>query len=111
MWVSSLEYSRLLTALDHAEQRAAAAEEALVAERAANREAERHWADMLLRAKQTFPLPKKPMAQSTETPELQPASDVPGMDSGELEALVTTGAQYGVSRADVIRELRKERGL
>lgn len=85
---------------------------ALTEERTANREAERHWANMLLRAKQTYPLPPKLVPVQTPTePELISTSEVPGMDEGELEALVVAGAEYGQARADVVRFLRQERGL
>lgn len=113
-WISRAEYDCLLAAIDNAERRAAGAESALAAERAANRESERHWADMFLRRMQTFPLPKKSPAATTPVeanPALVPVAEIAGMDEGELEALVATGAAYGVSRADVIRELRRERGL
>lgn len=109
MWINSREYDRLLAALDSAEQRAVDAEDALATERAANREAERHFADMILRKAGSFPLPKK-----VDQPEIPPevdTSEVPGMDPGELKALVMVGNEFGRSRADVIRELRRERGL
>lgn len=110
MWISRGEYKRLLRALARAERRAESYFAALADEREANREAERHWADMLLRAKQTYPLPKKP-TQPVDSPELQSTSEVPGMDPGEIEALVLAGTEYGQTRADVIRFLRNERGL
>lgn len=110
MWINSAEYDRLLDALDHANQRAEAAEKALAAERAANRDSERHFADMILRKAGSFPMPKsQPVA--TEVPELVPASEVPGMDLGELEAVVAVGAERGLRRADVIATLKRERGL
>lgn len=112
MWISKGEYKRLLRALARSEQRADNLFAALAEERTANREAERHWANMLLRAKQTYPLPPKAVPiPSSDEPELQPAGEVPGMDEGELEALIAAGAQYGVDRASVIRTLREERGL
>ena len=111
MWISRGEYKRLVRDLARSERRAEAYFTALEAERAANREAERHWADMLLRAKQTYPLPKKPAVQEPPPPDLTPATEVPGMDQGEIDALVLAGAEYGQSRADVIRFLRNERGL
>lgn len=110
MWISRGEYRRLLRALARAERRADAYFVALSEERTANREAERHLTNMILRKAGSFPQPKKvPVPESA--PELTPSGEVPGMDPGELDALVLTGSQYGVSRADVIRELRKERGL
>ena len=110
MWVSSAEYDRLLDALDHANQRAEAAERALAAERAANRESERWFADMILRKAGSFPQPK-PQPAPADTPELVPTGEVPGMDTGELAALIAAGADHGVSRADVIATLRRDRGL
>lgn len=112
MWISRGEYRRLLRAIARAERRAEILFDALTDERTANREAERHWANMLLRAKQTYPLPAKPaMPQLTDSPPLELASEVPGMDPGEVDAVVATGAQYGLDRASVIRTLREERGL
>lgn len=111
MWLSRGEYKRLLRALARAERRADSCFAALADERAGNREAERHFANMLMRRAGTFPLPPKPVAQSADGPELQPASEIPGMDPGEIEALVLAGTEYGQTRADVIRFLRNERGL
>lgn len=110
MWVSSADYDRLLAALDRAEQRADNAEAALATERAANREAERHFADMILRKAGSYPLPK-PQPAPVDAPEPEPASEVPGMDPGELEAVVAVGAERGLRRADVIATLKRERGL
>lgn len=109
-WLSSAEHDRLLDALDHANQRAEAAEKALAAERAANREAERHFADMILRKAGSYPLPKPQPAPTKSEPE-QPASEVPGMDPGELEAIVAVGAERGLSRTDIIASIKRERGL
>lgn len=112
MWISKGEYRRLLRLVRLGERRSEVLFDALMAERASNREAERHWANMLLRAKQTYPLqPKPPSPLPVDGPPLEPASEVPGMDPGEVEALVEAGSQYGVPRADVIRTLKQERGL
>ena len=105
-WVSSIEYDRLLDALDHANQRAEAAEKALAAERAANRESERWFADMILRKAGSFPQPK-PQPAPADTPELVPTGEVPGMDQGEIEAVVAAGAEMGLSRADALATLRR----
>lgn len=109
-WISNVEYTRLLTSLDQAESRAAAAESALAAERAANRESERHWADMFLRKSGSYPQPKKQPELVAAEP-AEPTSEVPGMDSGELAAVLAVGAENGHSHADVISTLRRERGL
>ena len=111
MWISRGEYRRLLRSYAQAERRADTLFAALAEERAANREAERHWANQVLRARGSFPMPTKSVALPSDAPALELTSEVPGMDAGELDALVLAGAQYGVSRADVIRELRNERGL
>lgn len=112
MWISRNEYRRLLRALARAERRAESYFAALADEREANREAERHWANMLMRRAGSFPLPPKSVAaQPVDSPELQSTSEVPGMDPGEIEALVLAGTEYGQTRADVIRLLRNERGL
>lgn len=106
MWISSLEYSRLLSSLDAAEQRAFNAEAALAAERAANRESERWFADMILRKAGSFPMPKK-QPEPVAAPELEPTSEVPGMDRGEIEAVVAAGAEMGLTRADALSTLRR----
>lgn len=98
---------------EHLQARVAELERQLAEERSENRRSERWWANALLRAKNSFPLPPKPVDQPPDTPELVPASQglVPGMDDGEVEALITTGAEYGQNREDVVRFLKRERGL
>lgn len=112
MWISKGEYRRLVRAALRAERRIDQLTEDLTVERAENRRAERHWADMLLRAKQTYPLPAKPTAVPVpaDSP-LEPAGIIPGMDDGEVEALIATGATYGMSRDDAIRSIKQARGL
>lgn len=109
-WLSGTEYSRLLATLDAAEQRAFNAEAALAAERAANRESERHFADMILRKAGSFPQPK-PQPPSTGEPEPAFTSEVPGMDQGEIEAVVAAGLEMGLTRADALSTLRRARHL
>jgi hypothetical protein len=109
-WLSKAEYDLLRATLDHANQRAEVAEKALAAERAANRESERHFADMILRKAGSYPQPKKQPEPVSDEPS-EPTSEVSGMDTGELAAIVAVGAENGHSRADVISTLRRERGL
>lgn len=108
MWISRAEYQRLVDAVDRAERRAEDAASALTAEREANRTAERHWADMFMRRMQTYPLPKTAPNQPADTPPLQPASEVPGMDQGAIEATVAAGLEMGVSRQETIRLLKQQ---
>lgn len=112
MWISRSEYRRLVRDKLRAERRADNLIDLLMAERAENRQAERWWSNALLRAKGSFPQPAK-VDQPPGSPALELANTslVPGMDDGEVEALVTTGAEYGQSRDDVIRFLKRERGL
>lgn len=113
MWISRGEYRRLVRDKLRAERRVDHLTELLLAELAENRRAERWWSNMLLRAKSTYPLPPKPVPTPSDAPPLEPANPVlvPGMDDGEVEALIDTGANYGQSRTDVISFLRRERGL
>lgn len=115
-WVSRAEYDRLLAAIDTAERRAADTEAALAAERAENRRTERWMTNMLMRRAGTYPVPAaSPPVQGPPVPvELETidgGSEIPGMDTAELEALVVAGSQYGQNRADVLAFLRRERGL
>jgi hypothetical protein len=112
MWISRGEHRRLVRDKTRAERRVDTLIDLLMAERAESRRAERWWSNMLLRAKQSYPLPPK-VDQPPDTPPLVPADNtlVPGMDDGEVEALVATGAEYGVDRNEVLRTLKRERGL
>ena len=112
MWISKGEYRRLVRDKLRAERRVDTLIDLLMAERADSRQAERWWANALLRAKGSFPQPAK-VDLPTDAPELVPANQgpVPGMDEGEVDALIAAGAEYGQTRDDVIRFLRRERGL
>lgn len=114
MWISRAEYDRLLAAVDAAEQRAERAEKALASERDENRYAERWMSNMLLRRAGTYPVPDKaPPLQGPPAPieieQVEGSSEVPGMDQGELDALIATGAGYGHTSDEVIAQLLKER--
>lgn len=61
MWLPKLAYTQLLRTLAEERRRVRRLEEALELERHENREAERHWADSLLRAKQSWPMQKQPV--------------------------------------------------
>lgn len=111
MWISRGEYQRLSEQLDRAEDRLDEATAALATERAENRRAERHFANMLLRRAGTFPVPpvEKPPDFSAFEGELESVG--PSIDPGELEAHVAEGAVFGLSAEEVEQRLRQQRGL
>lgn len=114
MWISKGEYQRLVRDRLRAERRADDLFAALTAERAANRTSERHWANMFLRSKAIGAFPQPREEPKTPAPELEPANPdtlIPGMDDGEVEAVVATGQSYGVSREETLRLLKQQRGL
>lgn len=101
MWISRSHYRLLLKQLARAEARV---DELL--------RAERHWANMLLRAKQigAFPLAEKtraPIEQTTDDNQLISAD----IDPGELAVQVAEGAKFGYSAKEVENMMRKDRGL
>lgn len=103
MWLSRAEYDRLVLQVE-------SAQEALALERAENRRAERHWANMFMRRLQTFPLASTDQSVTTPvTNDFTPPP--PEIDPGELEAMIAVGADMGVSKDEVERLLRMERGL
>lgn len=110
MWLSRTEYTRMAQQLESALALVESAQTDLRIERAENRLAERHWANMFLRRMQTFPLVEK--VAPTTTTESAPAAystAPPAIDPGELEAMVEAGAAMGVSEAEVKRLLEQER--
>ena len=108
MWISSVEYSRLLTALDQAEHRATTAQEALAAEREARMADVRHLMSMLLRRANSYPLPEaKPVMPESAAEDYQQADAA--MDPGEYEALVEAGLAMGLSQSDIDAKLATDR--
>lgn len=112
MWISKAEYRRMARQLDRAEKRAEQAEVALVEERTARMADVRHVLSMLLRAKNSYPLPASEPAAMVPPPAAEDAiTSTEPMDPGEYEALLERAAEYGVSQPDVDRLLSRERGL
>lgn len=91
------ELRALLRRVHIAEQQAVEARSALELERHENREAERHWANALLRAKQSFPQPsKQPARESMTAFEQVPTT---AYDAGELAALEDEALRLGIDPA------------
>jgi hypothetical protein len=104
-WISQGEYRRLLRQLAHAEERALNAEERLESERAANRRSERHWSNMLLRARQSYPeQPPEPTAPVA-------AEVLPSYDPGELAAQLEAARSMGIPEAEARKMFFQWKGV
>lgn len=101
MWLSRSTYRQLLRALAYERQRSRRAEQALELERHENRSAERHWANALLRAKQSFPKPEPAPAREPQLV-LEPV-----LDAGIVEAHRQFARDHGID-LDVEQFLKRE---
>lgn len=112
-WISRGEMRRLLRQLSRAEHRAESAQQSLDIERHDNRAAERHWSNMMLRARQigAYPLPELASKSPLVPADLDAGPQPTDLDLGELEAVVAAGALSGVTPRDAENFLRREKGL
>lgn len=96
------------------ERRAHEADTALTIDRHESFRTIRHLVNQFLRAKQigAYPLPSsEEEAASKAVPEPRLPTFEEVIDPGELEALIATGREYGISREDVIATIKKEKGF
>lgn len=102
MWLPRSAYRQLLRTVAEERRRARRAENALELERHENRAAERHWANMLLRAKQSYP-----MQTEKPKPVEQPLILEPVIDPGIVEAHRQFARDHGID-LDVEQFLKRE---
>lgn len=107
MLVAKSAYQRVCDEVAYLRERVGHLEAQIELERHENRTAERHWANSLLRAKQSYP------QQQEKTPEVsRPAPTLDQLvDPGEREALRAEAVRLGIDPVLADEVLRKERGL
>lgn len=96
MWLPKTVYQQLLRTLATERKRVQRLEEALELERHENRTAERHWADSLLRAKQSWPMQKQPTPAREAELVLEAV-----IDPGVVEAHRQWAKEHGLEDVDI----------